>query len=67
MLFKRSNKVIKNKYSFVFSLSYTTAKGITIESPKVHITVEDYTEELAKKKALKNINKKVVINFANIV
>jgi hypothetical protein len=67
MLFKRSNKVIKNKYSFVFSLSYTTAKGIIIESPKVHITVEDYTEELAKKKALKNINKKVVINFANIV
>jgi hypothetical protein len=67
MWFKRRNKIIKNKYSFVFSVSYTTAKGTTVETPKVHITIEDYSEELAKKKVLKNINKKVVINFANII
>jgi hypothetical protein len=63
MWFKRRNKMKADKYSFVFSLSYTTAKGITIETPKVHITILEISEEKAKQRVQKIISKKVVINL----
>jgi hypothetical protein len=56
----------KKKYSFIFTLSYTTLKGIEVQSEPIRISIEETSEERAKEKIIKKISKKVEIKFANI-